>query len=299
MDLQTFHSLPVHEVSRRVQAAGKSVCVFPIEGTRRWFLLEKAQSSFENYLSGYFDAALKRHVELFTLLFDHGLTTLVAPLFGNFILTRSPLYVQKAVEAIVDLAVHPTMVELYRHYDIRVRFYGDYRSLFQRIGGAHIADAFDELVQSTSTYQTRRIFYGLFEEDPLATIVQHTLRYFDEHGEAPDRRALIEMYYGEAIPPFDLYIGYDRFSADDMPLLATGNQDLFFMMAPTLSLTQDQLRSILHAHIYSPLDYRPDYATVQDEQLEAARADYQTNKGRTFRVAVQPASGEVTVTRAV
>ena len=45
MDAATFHTLPRPEVARLVRAAGPKVCVFPINGTRRWFMLEHAPPS--------------------------------------------------------------------------------------------------------------------------------------------------------------------------------------------------------------------------------------------------------------
>jgi adenosine tuberculosinyltransferase len=298
MDLQEFRALPTQEICKLVQAASTDVCVFTIEGTRRWYLLEHMQDSPENYLDGYFDAALHRYAEVFAQMYEHGLNTLVVPMFQNFLMKRSPAYVRKAVDGLVALAAHPTMRDLYDHYDIRVQVYGDYQRVLDEIGSPH-APAFDALVEQTSMHRTRRMFMGILEDDPVETIVRHTLYYYEQYHHAPDRQALIEMYYGEAVAPFDLYIGYDRFSADDMPLLAAGNQDLFFMMAPSLSLTETQLRDILYAHLYTPLDHRPEYTDLNGGQLDSMRVEYEASRQRTFRVAVQPASGEVAVTRSV
>ena len=40
LSLNEFLGLPTEEVARLVHAAGSKVCVFPINGTRRWYLLE-------------------------------------------------------------------------------------------------------------------------------------------------------------------------------------------------------------------------------------------------------------------
>jgi adenosine tuberculosinyltransferase len=297
MDLQAFRALPAHEVNRLVQAANTDVCVFPVEGTRRWYLLEH-QRGAADYFDGYIDAAVHRYTDVFGMMYEHGLSSLVVPVFQDFLTTRGPEYVRKAISGLVHLATHPLFLDLYQRYDVRVQIYGDYQRVLEEAGSDHAA-AFEALIAQTSTHQARRLFLGILEAEPLETIIRHTTYYYEQYKRAPDRRALVEMYYGEYVPPFDLYIGYDRFSADDMPLLAAGNQDLFFMMAPSLSLTETQLREILHAHLYTPLDHRAEYTDLSGEQLDSMRIEYETSRTRTFRVAVQPASGEVAVTRSV
>ena len=40
MDRDNFLALPAGEVAKIVRGSGSKVCVFPFNGTRRWFLLE-------------------------------------------------------------------------------------------------------------------------------------------------------------------------------------------------------------------------------------------------------------------
>ena len=40
MELESFLQLPLEEAARLVRADGPKVAVFPINGTRRWFMLE-------------------------------------------------------------------------------------------------------------------------------------------------------------------------------------------------------------------------------------------------------------------
>ena len=81
----------------------------------------------------------------------------------------------------------------------------------------------------------------------------------------------------------NIFIGFDRFSAFDMPLVAIGDEDLYFTVSPTLYMTQTQLREILYDHIYARrgLD---DYSDVDAEKWEKMRQYYQANHGRTLGV---------------
>ena len=45
MDIETFQSMPTTEVANLVREAGPKVCVFPINGTRRWFVLEHPEQA--------------------------------------------------------------------------------------------------------------------------------------------------------------------------------------------------------------------------------------------------------------
>ena len=79
--LQEFQALPTNHVARLVRASGPKVCVFPVNGTRRWYLLEHGQAAGA-FANDYLRVSGQPHLQLFMLLFDHGLDTLVAPVFG-------------------------------------------------------------------------------------------------------------------------------------------------------------------------------------------------------------------------
>ncbi len=40
------------------------------------------------------------------------------------------------------------------------------------------------------------------------------------------------LYYGEYVAPVDLFVGFDKFCTFDMPLIATGDEDLYFHGQP-------------------------------------------------------------------
>ena len=42
ISFERFLKLPPEQVASLVNAAGQKVCVFPVNGTRRWFMLEHA-----------------------------------------------------------------------------------------------------------------------------------------------------------------------------------------------------------------------------------------------------------------
>ena len=289
MDLETFQHLPTEEVARLVRAAGPKVCVFPINGTRRWFMLEHPPRPGENYASAYNtygDVIIKRYSEIFRLFFEHGLDTLLTPLFGPDLLERGDDYVQMAMAGLAQLTTHPALLELYTDYQVRARFYGDYRKLLAPTPHAHLADLFDQVTTQTQAHNRYRLLFGVFANDAVETTGTLAVQYYIQHGHIPNKRTLVEMYYGEYIEPVSLFIGFGKFSAFDMPLVSTGNEDLYFTASPSPYLTPRQLRTILHDHLYARHISEPDYTKLSTEAWNQMRHFYQSNQEVTLGIGV-------------
>ena len=234
----------------------------------------------------YLDIAGKRHVELYQLLFDHGLDTLLTPVFGPDLLERGETYLKAAANGMARLATHPDFTDFYRAYGVRVRFYGDYRRFFAGTPYAFLSDLFDEATAQTMTHNRCRLFIGVCANDAAETLVRLSIGYHAEHGQAPDKRALVELYYGEYVPPVDLFIGFDKFCTFDMPLVANGNEDLYFTVSPSPYLAARQLRAILYDHLYTRRVEEPDYATLPPEDWALMREFYRANREKTQGVGV-------------
>lgn len=281
MDLESFLTLSAEEVAQLVRQDGPKVCVFPINGTRRWFMLERATNSLENSGHRYLDIMTRRHVELYGLFFDHGIDTLLTPIFGPDLLQRGEQYVSMAAEGMARLGSHRDFLEFYRDYDVRVGFYGDHRKFLGPTPYGYLSDIFDETNRMTLSHSGHRLFFGVFAHDATETLAELSVTYFRENDQVPDKRTLIKLYYGDEIASVDLFIGFDKFSAFDMPLVSTGNEDLYFTIAPSLYLTERQLRVILYDHLYVRPDPKTNYAGLTAEDWAMMRKFYQANVGNT------------------
>ena len=286
MDLREFLELTKEEVSQLVRAAGQKVCVFPINGTRRWFVLTHPLEEGEDLWSAYLDVAAKRHIEMYRLLFDHGLDTLLTPVFGPDLLERGAGYTRMAVEGLARLATHPDFLDFYDAYQVRVCFYGDYRRFLESTSHAHLSGLFDQVSDRTRGHEGCRLFFGAFAHDATERVAEIAVQFYREHGCPPKRHQIVEAYYGEYVEPVDLFIGFDRFAAFDMPLLATGSEDLYFTVSPSPYLSEPQLRDILYDHLYARRG-EPDYSALGVEDWDRMRGFYQANLGRTQGVGTQ------------
>lgn len=286
MNIEQFRQLSTGEVAQLVRETGGKVAVFPINGTRRWYLLEyPPRADDSNYWPGYMEHASRRHVALYQLFFDHGVDTLMTPIFGPDILARGDGYMKMASPGMAMLATHPIFTEFYEKYEVRVRFYGDYRKYLGPTPYAYLSDLFDEITQKTLHHTRHRLLYGVFAHDATETIAEISVRHFVEHGCPPDKSTLIEKYYGEYISPVDFYIGFDRFTAFDMPLVSTGSEDLYFMVAPSSYLTAAQLRNILFDHLYTRSEVdEPEYEDLSAEDWKEIRDFYQANVSKTIGI---------------
>ena len=112
-------------LSKVVRNRPKTI-VFPFNGTRRWFLLEHGREEHDDPAQAYIELTSKRYVEMYQMLFDYGLDTIIAPVFGGEILNRGDEYMDEIGVGITLLAEHPYFASFYEKYDVRVSFYGDY-----------------------------------------------------------------------------------------------------------------------------------------------------------------------------
>ena len=287
MDADTFQNLTISEIASLVRQDGQKVCVFPINGTRRWFFLEHLPRPGENWLPSYMDVAAQNHLGLYRLVFDYGLDTLLTPIFGPDLLERGGSYMHAFGEGLARIATHPDFIGFYDAYRVRVRFYGDHRQYFDGTSYAHLSDLFEEATERTKDHDSHRLFFGVCAHDAMETVARLSVRYHAEHGRVPDKRTLVTQYYGEYVEPVDLFIGFDKFSAFDMPLVATGNEDLYFTVCPSPYLTQQQLRDILYDHLYCRRGGEPQYEAMETEEWEYMRAFYTVNRGKTLGVGVK------------
>jgi tuberculosinol/isotuberculosinol synthase len=275
----TFLNLPVEQVAGIVRASNTKVCVFPFNGTRRWFLLEHGGSEKE-----YVEATSEAYIRLYRMLFDHGIEAVVAPIFGSEILKRGKSYMDRIGTGMTHVAEAPNFTDFYREYDVRVHFYGEYRREFNHTEYAYITDRFDQACAQTAANKKHALFYGVFANDATQSIADLAIRHHRDHHEIPTRRQLVEMYYGEYLEQADLFIGFGKFKAFDYPMLNLGRESLYFTAAPSLFMTEKLLREILYDHIYLRTLSEPDYSTMAKTELELMQSFYETNRALVFGV---------------
>ena len=282
---EDFLQLPTENVAALVKASGPKVCVFPVNGTRRWFMLEHAAEIQEDFFEAYMNASIQNHVELCALLFNHGVEIILAPVFGRELMNRGDEYTQRVgIDGLVRTATDKNYRRFFEEYNVKVRFYGDYREVLTGTPYDYALTSMDEVIETTKHNSQFRLFFGVFADEFAETIARMSVEHFLAQGAVPDKQTLIRGYYGEDLPPVSLFIGFDKFSVFDMPLLGTGQEDLYFSLSPSPYMTQHQLRAILYDHLYVRPTPEPDYTKLTQEELNWLREYYRRNKDSAFGV---------------
>ena len=282
---EDFLQLPTENVAALVKASGPKVCVFPVNGTRRWFMLEHAAEIQEDFFEAYMNASIQNHVELCALLFNHGVEIILAPVFGRELMNRGDEYTQRVgIDGLVRTATDKNYRRFFEEYNVKVRFYGDYREVLTGTPYDYALTSMDEVIETTKHNSQFRLFFGVFADEFAETIARMSVEHFLAQGAVPDKQTLIRGYYGEDLPPVSLFIGFDKFSVFDMPLLGTGQEDLYFSLSPSPYMTQHQLRAILYDHLYVRSTPEPDYTKLTQEELNWLREYYRRNKDSAFGV---------------
>ncbi|MCA9979072.1 MAG: hypothetical protein KC413_25095 [Anaerolineales bacterium] len=290
MDRLTFQSLSTPEIARIVQADGPKVCVFALNGTRRWFMLEHAKPN-EDFATAYLNAITKRYIEIAQLLFEHGINTLLMPALSPYLMARGSSYIELAATALSQLTKQPQFLDFYNSYKVRVRFYGDYEQCFADTPYAYLPSQFDALTTQTVTNNQHRLLWGVCAHDATETTIALSIRFYEKHGRAPNKQELITMYYGESIPPVNIFISSAKLRAFDMPLINSGREDLYYSVSPSPYFTISQLRDILYDHLFARHKEKVDYSTLQTEKWAELRTFYQTNLSNTLGVGQKDDAG--------
>jgi len=291
VDLHSFLELSPSDVAAVVRAQGPRVCVFPINGTRRWFALEHPELAAEGITTSYLRTSGRKHIELYRLLFDHGVETLLTPIFGPDILRRDENYRELLEEGLAWFATNDDFLDFYREFDVRVHVYGDVARHLRNTAYEHVLEAYRELEAHTESNRSRRLFYGVCAQDASESVAEMAIEFHRERGRPPAREEMVEAYYGEYVDPVDLFIGFDRPAAFDMPLLALGTEALYFTVSPSLYVDDRALKSILHDYLYARQVDDENYSRLSAGDWEAMRRFYAANRHHVIGLGERHPSG--------
>jgi hypothetical protein len=287
--LEEFQRLPTEKVAQLVREAGPKVCVFPVNGTRRWFMLEHSDKAEKGSPEAFLSQMVKAHIDLYQLCFGHGIDTLVTPIFGLDILERDDADVSTGGMALLG---SPQFMEFYHTHNVRVRFYGDYRNILGSTSHAYLLDLFDEITAQTLEHKQYRLFFGVCAHDATEAVAEISVRFHQKYERLPNRHEIIEAYYGEYVEPTDFFIGFSPFAVFDMPLLSTGDEDLYFTVSPSFYMDAYGLRTILYDHLYVRPG-EPDYKEMTTDDWNAARRFYRMNRRNVLGIGVRSTRGGI------
>lgn len=110
-----FLDLPLVSVAEIVRCRGPKVSVFPFDGTRRWFHLE-CNPQYDDYQQ----AALRQSIRILKMLFEHGIETVISPIFSDDLLDRGDRYIVQALEGMALLANDEEILSFYKEHEVHI-----------------------------------------------------------------------------------------------------------------------------------------------------------------------------------
>lgn len=284
MQLSEFLTLPKQQIAELVRQKGPKVCVFFSNGTRRWFL-SQYRGPAAAYFSAYIEASVQRLREIFEMLLDYGIDTLVVPLLHEELKLRGEQYIHDVAQSIPQFFGHATLRAFYQEYQVRVRFFGGFEAFHGAEPGGE--NVFQAIFHQTVGHSAHRIFYGVLPEHPVNTITALTVKAFQETGQIPDFSALTQMYFGEDVASADLLLSSGVFYVPNLPLLIDHSTQLYFGVSPSFSMTEVQLRGILHDYLFSRRVEKTDYERLNEEDWQQMAHLFAQHQNDTLGVGTQ------------
>ena len=280
-DLPEWLSWPKERVSQWVCAQPEPVVMgWPYNGTRRWYAVYRRQNPDAK---DYLRVLIRRQAEHHRLVFDHGVSVLLAPSFGAETLKRGEAYSQYALSGLLQLSedeVYQGLIDS----GVRIRFYGDYEEALAAPYFRSVLEACATLTEASASGDGPLLLIGLFADDPYPTIARLSVEFAKRKGHPPNRTELIEAYYGLPVPDLSLYVGFAQPEMFDVPLIGTGLEHLYVTLNPSPDLTEIQIREILYDHLVTRRAAPVNYDALSPEaELELA-AYNEHCKGKTLGV---------------
>lgn len=277
------------QVARWVSAHPQPLVVgWPFNGTRRWYLLQRRD---DPAVGDYVPAVIRRQAEQHRMLFEHGVSVILAPCFGYELLSRGEEYTRTVLGGLLELGDDAVNQEMFES-GVSLRFYGDYEEVMDTPEFRPLLDACADLTAATASGEGPLLFIGLFADMPHERLARLSVEFARQQGRPPDRRELIESYYGVHVPDLSLYLGFSQPSLFDVPLITTGEEDLYATVTPSPELTERQWREILFDHLVSRRAPDADYEALPEEALDRLARYNETYREATFGVGhVDPLTG--------
>lgn len=261
---------------------------WPFNGTRRWYLLRRPDDPAGH---DYIATIIRHQAEQHRLVFAHGVRAIAAPHFGAELLRRGEAYTRTVLGGLLRLGDDPVNREMFDS-GVRIRFYGDYEEVLDTPTYRPMLEACASLSAATASGDGPLLLIGLFADAPYPKLARLSVEFAQEHGRPPGRKELIEAYYGLAVPDLSLYLGFSQPALFDVPLITTGDEDLYATLTPSADLTERQLREILYDHLVTRRMPEDDYEAMSDEALKALAEYNERHKGVTLGIGdVDPLTG--------
>ncbi|EFA79164.1 hypothetical protein PPL_07989 [Heterostelium album PN500] len=256
--------------------------------------ISKLVSESGNKTMLYSQNAIRKLLDHLLMIFEHGISTVIYPMWFYTLEMRGPEYVPKFIgylQGLKSLLLEPLLLQAYMKAGIRIIFYGEFRELLMRENDTKLIEVFERIMEITKNNTKKVVLFGTNIQDPSTLIIDKSINFFKKNNREPTKSELIKEYYGVEVEEVSFYFGFDRFSTDGRPILLCdkGNEDLYFSVSPHSFFTQKQLRKVLFDHLFCRSVANAKEYQLKVIDVEIMKTFYTMNTGNTMGVGeVQP-----------
>lgn len=283
---EEFLELPTGDIRKIVQDQQKPrVGIFVADGNRRLVMcrtrLSPKSDEFYSEYARFFVDSLQECLNIF---FDHGLEILFFPLFGPSLLLRK----NKFQSITLPNAYHKIFqtdewFQFYNEKGIRVKTYGDMSQLEKiDVNRLNFTKGINQMVEKTAPHDKHILFFGFMSENtPGMEMPQLIIDFYKNNNRTPIPREMVEIYYGESIPPTDFLLLSDKLSTRALPpLISTQHTQIYYLPVPGfLGLNTTTFRKVLYDLLFfHPQDSIPEYTDNHLKNIESLDKFYQQHK---------------------
>lgn len=287
ISIEEFLKLPTEEIQRIVLEKNRpQVGIFVPDGNRHLIICQTRLSpnsdEFYKEYARFFADSLKKSLRIF---FSHGLSMLLFPLFGPSLLIRKNKFQSITIpDAYQKIFQSEEWFQLYKEMGIRVKAYGDISQLEKiDILKLNMIKGIQETIEKTANHNKHTLFFGFMSENtPDMGIPQLIINFYKSNNRPPTPGEMIEIYYGEPVPPADFFIFSDKISAQGTlpPFLANRKAKMYYLPVPGF-LAFDALvyRKILYDLLFlQPWESIAEYSDDELDSIETLNRFYQSHK---------------------
>jgi hypothetical protein len=203
---------------------------------------------------------------------------------------RDPVAHNYLLKGIKALAAHPRLLQVYREWNIQIRFYGD---------TAHFPQELQEYLAAAtanSSAPSHYLYFGVDGGNPHSYTLQLAHEFSMRTGRAPQWEDLLELYYGDRdLSRLDILVAFNRiYSRGGIPHLLEGGDRIYASVVTPLVLSDESLRLILFDYLYNRQNQGRDYRDVHPNEIRRLKAFYAANRtsiiglGRKYEDLVYP-----------
>lgn len=288
---EEFLHQPTEEIRKIVGRKNRPYTgIFIADGNRRLVMAETGLMPQEE---SFYDSYVKIFTELFrenlSVFFEHGLNTLVFPLFGPSFLERDDMFRQQVVPELVRiLFTDKKWLSFYDEYGIRVRTYGNVERLNWEYPEAGLEEVVKDGASHTADHPRHTIYYGFFSDcvfDGLFVSAVH--RFMETHRREPTRQEWVQLYYGEPLCTADFLItstGLGYLGA--LPPLLYGKDTLLYtLVAPAIfALNERTFREILYDMLFENNGAGNGHARASRNDIGELKSYYRKNQHKVLGI---------------